>query len=84
LSKPIPSQYESLLGEIKERIRSAQLAALRQVNRELITLDSDIGRLIVARQEATHGVNPWSRTSREICRLSFRVPAASRQQTSGE
>src|ERR1700681_3079498 len=50
LTEPIPSQYESLLREIKERIRSAQLAALRQVNHE-ITLYSDIGRLIVARQE---------------------------------
>jgi len=51
LTEPIPSQYESLLGEIMERIRSAQLVALRQVNREMITLYSDIGRLIVARQE---------------------------------
>ena len=45
----LTDQYESLLGEIKERIRSAQLVALRQVNREMITLYSDIGRLIVAR-----------------------------------
>jgi hypothetical protein len=43
--------YGSLLGEIKERIRSAQLAALRSVNRELIELYWDLGRLIVQRQE---------------------------------
>ena len=43
--------YGSLLGEIKERIRSAQLAALRSVNRELIELYWDIGRLIVQRQQ---------------------------------
>lgn len=43
--------YLSLLGEIKERIRSAQLAALRAVNRELIELYWDIGRMIVQRQE---------------------------------
>src|SRR5437870_4933612 len=43
--------YGSLLVEIKERIRLAQLAALRSVNRELIDLYWDIGRLIVHRQE---------------------------------
>jgi predicted nuclease of restriction endonuclease-like (RecB) superfamily len=45
------ASYGSLLGEIKERIRSAQLASLRSVNRELIDLYWDIGRLIVKRQE---------------------------------
>ncbi len=43
--------YLSLLRELKERIRSAQLAALRSVNRELIDLYWDIGRLIVQRQQ---------------------------------
>ena len=67
MSKPIPSQYESLLGEIKERIRSAQLAALRQVNRELITLYSDIGRLIVARQEGdTWGKSVVANLARDL------------------
>ena len=48
----IPKEsYLSLLGEIKERIRSAQLAALRSVNRELIDLYWDIGRLIAERQQ---------------------------------
>ena len=42
--------YGALLGEIKERIRAAQYAALRAVNRELINLYWDIGRLIVERQ----------------------------------
>ncbi len=48
---PPQALYRSLLGEIKARIRSAQLAALRSVNRELIELYWDIGRLIVQRQE---------------------------------
>lgn len=53
---PPQELYRSLLGEIKARIRSAQLAALRSVNRELIELYWDIGRLIVQRQEgATWG-----------------------------
>ncbi len=43
--------YLNLLGEIKQRIRSAQYEALRAVNRELIALYWDIGRLIVARQQ---------------------------------
>jgi hypothetical protein len=47
----VPNRYISLLGEIKQRIRAAQLAALRQVNRELVGLYADIGRLIVSRQE---------------------------------
>lgn len=42
--------YGDLLGEIKERIRSAQYEALKAVNRELIALYWDIGRLIVTRQ----------------------------------
>src|SRR5665811_2373044 len=43
--------YGNLLGDIKERIRSAQYAALRAVNRELIELYWDIGRMIVERQK---------------------------------
>jgi predicted nuclease of restriction endonuclease-like (RecB) superfamily len=50
MSEPISQDYGRLLGEIKERIRSAQYEALRKVNRELISLYWDIGRLIVERQ----------------------------------
>jgi predicted nuclease of restriction endonuclease-like (RecB) superfamily len=50
MSEPISQDYRRLLGEIKERIRSAQYEALRKVNRELISLYWDIGRLIVERQ----------------------------------
>jgi predicted nuclease of restriction endonuclease-like (RecB) superfamily len=50
MSEPVPQDYGRLLGEIKERIRSAQYEALRRVNRELISLYWDIGRLIVERQ----------------------------------
>src|SRR6185437_9126634 len=49
-NQPAPESYAALLGEIKERIRSAQYAALRAVNRELIELYWDIGKLIVERQ----------------------------------
>jgi predicted nuclease of restriction endonuclease-like (RecB) superfamily len=47
-----PAGYGHLLGEIKSRIRSAQYDALRAVNKELISLYWDIGRIIVARQQA--------------------------------
>ncbi len=47
----LPDNYDDFLRELKERIRSAQYAALKAVNRELISLYWDIGRLIVTRQE---------------------------------
>lgn len=43
--------YRNLLVEVKQRIRSAQYAALRAVNKELITLYWDIGELIITRQQ---------------------------------
>ena len=47
-----PSDYPRLLAEVKERIRSAQYAALKAVNTELVGLYWDIGRMIVERQDA--------------------------------
>jgi len=46
-----PQDYPRLLSEIKERIRSAQYEALKAVNKELVGLYWDIGRMIVERQE---------------------------------
>ncbi len=46
----MPDDYSSLLAEIKERVRSAQYEALRAVNKELVTLYWDIGRMISRRQ----------------------------------
>jgi len=43
--------YPRLLTEIKERIRSAQYEALKAVNKELVGLYWDIGRMIAERQE---------------------------------
>jgi len=48
--------YPALLAEVKARIQSAQYTALRAVNKELVSLYWDIGRLIVERQQdAKHG-----------------------------
>jgi predicted nuclease of restriction endonuclease-like (RecB) superfamily len=48
---PLPSDYNQLLAEVKDRIRSAQYAALKAVNTELVGLYWDLGRLIVEKQE---------------------------------
>jgi hypothetical protein len=53
-----PQEYETLLKALKERIRSAQLQALRSVNSELISLYADIGRMIVEKQ---HG-DTWGKS----------------------
>ena len=54
---PHPSNfYRDLLVEGKERIRSAQYEALRAVNKELVGIYWDIGRIIVEQQtDAEHG-----------------------------
>ena len=44
--QPILEDYASLLAEIKERIRAAQYDALRAVNKELVALYWDLGRMI--------------------------------------
>jgi len=42
--------YAALLAEVKERVLAAQYKALKAVNKELVGLYWDIGRMIVARQ----------------------------------
>ena len=51
MSNPIPEDYSNLLVEVKQRIRSAQYEALKAVNKELIALYWDIGRIIITRQQ---------------------------------
>jgi len=46
--------YKELVREIKQRVHKAQYEALKAVNKELIALYWDIGRMIVGRQER-HG-----------------------------
>ena len=50
MSKLATTAYARLLAEIKARVREAQYAALRAVNKELVALYWDIGRSIVERQ----------------------------------
>jgi len=44
------TDYAALLRDVKERVRAAQYAALKAVNRELVGLYWDIGKAIVERQ----------------------------------
>ena len=50
-NKIIPKDYKSFLTQVKYRIRQSQLKALKSVNKELIILYWDLGKLIVERQE---------------------------------
>jgi predicted nuclease of restriction endonuclease-like (RecB) superfamily len=51
MNKPTSEDYGNVLVEVKQRIRSAQYEALKAVNKELIALYWDIGKMIVTRQE---------------------------------
>lgn len=51
MTEIIPKDYAVLLNDIKQRIRSAQYEALKAVNKELISLYWDIGRMIIERQK---------------------------------
>jgi len=54
LRSATPEGYEAFLGELRERIRTAQVRAALAVNRELVLLYWGIGRDILARQQK-HG-----------------------------
>lgn len=44
-------EYISFIDEVKQRIRRAQYEALKAVNKELMSLYWDIGRMIVSKQK---------------------------------
>ena len=63
----VNGDYAALLGDIKTRIHSAQYAALKAVNKELIDLYWGIGGLIVERQqEAAWGNSVVERLAADI------------------
>ena len=49
-SAALPPEYADSLEALKERVRSAQYAALKAVNTELVGMYWDIGRMLVERQ----------------------------------
>ena len=68
----LPSDYPAFLESLKERVRRAQTKAMFSVNRELIELYWDIGRLIVGQQD-TEG---WGKSvvDRLACDLQKAFP----------
>ena len=61
---PLPQNYDTLLEDLKTRIRQAQVKAALAVNRELVLLYWQIGKDILVRQEQ----DGWG--ARVITRLS--------------
>jgi predicted nuclease of restriction endonuclease-like (RecB) superfamily len=51
MNNPIADDYRHLLMEVQQRIRAAQYDALKAVNREMLNLYWDIGKMIVSRQQ---------------------------------
>ena len=51
MNKITQSDYQSFVKEIKEKIYQAQLRAMQAVNRELLSLYTDIGKSIVEKQK---------------------------------
>ena len=69
MSKEIIKNYGGLLAEIKSRVRSAQYAALNTVNKELVGLYWDIGRLIEEKQQG----ETWGKSIVEILSSDLRL-----------
>jgi DUF1016 N-terminal domain len=62
--------YQLLLSDIKTAIREERQKAIRQLNRSLIAVYWEVGRLIVERQ-AAHG---WGRTCGKTSQASPAIP----------
>ena len=54
----LPEDYAHLLADVQGRVRAAQYAALKAVNKELVGLYWDIGRMIAERQK----VEGWGKS----------------------
>lgn len=65
----IPRGYQNLLRQIKRRIREAQYQALKKVNRELIILYWDIGKIIVEQQKK----EKWGKSTVERLAMDIRI-----------
>ncbi len=64
---PTGNGYEAFLGDLKDRIRTAQVRAGLAVNRELVLLYWGIGREILARQaQHSWGAKVISRLARDL------------------
>ena len=63
-----PNDYAGLLEEVKERVRAARYAALKAVNKELVNLYWDIGRMIADRQaDGAYGDAIVEQLAHDLC-----------------
>ena len=63
----ISDDYASLLAEVKQRVRDAQYAALKAVNKQLVALYWDIGRMTAERQlVGSHGAAVVKRLAADL------------------
>ncbi|MDD2806209.1 MAG: DUF1016 N-terminal domain-containing protein [Elusimicrobiales bacterium] len=69
MTKDVVKDYRVLLAEIKGRVRAAQYSALRAVNKELVGLYWDIGRIISERQKG----DTWGRSIVEKLAVDLRT-----------
>ena len=76
----LPEDYAHLLADVKERVRAAQYAALKAVNKELVGLYWDIGRMIAERQaDSAHGDAIVEQLSRDLRAEFPRISGFSRR-----
>lgn len=80
----LPQDYAAFLESLKTRVRQGQTKAMLSVNRELIQLYWDIGRLIVERQDIEGGAKVLSIAWRETFSAPFPASRDFRHSTSGE
>ena len=67
ISAALPAGYPALLASLKLRVRAAQLRAAVSVNRELVTLYWDLGRIIVSLQTTRgYGKQVVERLARDL------------------
>jgi hypothetical protein len=61
------SEYQQLVTDATKRVQSGQLSAFRAVNKEIIQLHWDLGKMIVERQQA----NGWRNSVVEMLSLDL-------------
>jgi hypothetical protein len=77
----LPSGYLEVLEDIKQKVLAARIRASLSVNRELIILYWEIGRLILQRQEAEGWGAKWSTVSQLTSTGNFLTRRASHRAT---
>lgn len=80
----LPDDYARLLAEVKERVRAAQHTALKAVNKELVGLYWDIGRLSWSVSKFKAGASRWCSSLPLISKGNSGGQEAFLHPTSGE